>query len=319
MSNKIRFDFAPAAGKSPFAVEKEEGGKKRRYLYGVSSGTQVDGHGERMTEECVKSFHAQAQSGNVKLYAGKHDVNFVDDIGILVDSQVTPEGDWLTGYRLYDESDGFGPNTMEAVDKVWRQVSGIAPYGTPAKYGFSIEGEIPEGKVVSMDESGRRQMADVELFGTVLVPKPAYRTSVAHAVMKALGVPTPQEVRKSLLGDEKLDGDFYGAYCQVQDALDREIGKIMVSPGADARDRLRAILDEYASILLDLIMKNPDAFREIEAQSADGGPSQIYESSRPDRRQALLVRLATEQSKLVELVQSLRAHGGTENAGTQEG
>jgi len=317
MNSKIRFDFAPADGKSPFAVEKDEGGKRRRYLYGVSSGTQVDGHGERMTEECVKSFHKQAQSGNVKLYAGKHDVNFVDDIGILVDSQVTPEGDWVTGYRLYDEDDGFGSNTMEAVDKVWRQVNGIAPYGTPEKYGFSIEGEIPEGKVVSMDASGRRQMADVELSGTVLVKKPAYRTSVAHAVMKALGIPTPQEVRRTLLGEKDLEGDFYDAYCQVQDAVDREISAVMVSGEPDKRDRLRGIFDEYADVMIELISKHPDAFAS-EAVPADGGPSQIYESSRPDRRQDLLVRLATEQNKLAELVQMLRA-GGTDHAAAQEG
>jgi hypothetical protein len=306
---KIRFDFAPIANASQYLVEKEDSGKKHHYLYGVSSGTQVDGHGERMTEECIKSFHNQAHSGDILLFTGKHDVNFIDDIGRLVESRIESNGDWLTGYRLYDEDDGFGPMTMERVDKVWRQVSGLPPYTAAKRYGFSIEGEIPDNKIEYCDSMGRRRIADVALAGTVLVNRPAYTTSVAHAVMKALNVPTPQEIKRSLMGENEPE-EFYDTYCQITDSLDQNIQQIMNSPEPDKTDRLQLLFDEYSKVMIDLIQKNPDAFTQGAGSSESArSPTTIYETSKPDNRQALLVRLATEQDKLLKLVQEMHVGG----------
>lgn len=48
------------------AVEKADTeGVKHKYIYGISSGTGIDQHGERMTENCIKSFMDQFNSGNI--------------------------------------------------------------------------------------------------------------------------------------------------------------------------------------------------------------------------------------------------------------
>src|SRR5690242_12360893 len=201
---KIRFDFHPASQQDAFSVRKQDGGEGR-WLEGVTSGTGLDGHGERMTERCIESFRRQAKSGDVLLYAGKHDVNYTEDIGRLAEHSIDEAMDWHTAYRLHE---GIGPVKQEVVDTVWAQANGLPPYTKPRGFGFSIEGDIPDGGILYMDEAGRRVIDDVRLTGVVLVRNPAYRTSVAHAVMKALGLPTSQEIRKALTGSlaENLEG-----------------------------------------------------------------------------------------------------------------
>ena len=106
------------------AVTKDDGeGRQRRYLVGITSGMKTDGHGERMTKRCVDKMQTQAKSGEVLLYEGQHGVNYTNDIGRLVESDITEAGDWITTYRLYDTFDGFaeGSSTLEKADKLWRQ------------------------------------------------------------------------------------------------------------------------------------------------------------------------------------------------------
>ena len=99
--NKITFHFHPYEVKkgdfSKYAVEKQDDeGRKRRYVCGIASGTQVDGHGERMTEKCIKSFMEQANSGDILLYPDPHGIKSTDDIGILKKANILGDGDWYT-------------------------------------------------------------------------------------------------------------------------------------------------------------------------------------------------------------------------------
>ena len=123
MQKKIQFLFHPAdIENNNHVVEKSENGKKRRYLKGIASGTQVDGQGERITQNCVKSFQDQANKGDILLYADRHGVAYSADIGILTKSEVLPIGDWLVEFRLYDEADAVGANTMETTDKMAKTI-----------------------------------------------------------------------------------------------------------------------------------------------------------------------------------------------------
>lgn len=327
-SKRIRIDFHPIAQKGPFAVEKQDSGKKRRYLEGVTSGLNIDGHGERMTERCIESFRRQALSGDVLLYAGKHDINYVEDIGRLVELKILENGDWWTSYLLYEAEDGVGPVKMEVVDTVWAQVNGLPPYTTPRGFGYSIEGDIPDGGILSMDDAGRRVIDDVKLTGVVLVRSPAYRTSVAHAVMKALELPTAQEIRKALQGDsagalgeaakqKEAERDFFDQKYQLSDALEDMVISIMRSPDPDKQDRLRDIFAQYGDLMVELILQHPDVYQEDgeEDSSGDAGPSRVYEAETDGGKQGLYARLVEAHGQLQKMAERLRQEGadnGTE-------
>jgi hypothetical protein len=276
---KVQFHFNPyAVDKGLFAVEKAEGGVKRRYLEGVASGLRLDEHGERMTEKCIQSFQRQASAGDVLLYEGRHGVNFIDDIGLLVGSAIDGTGNWHTSFRLYDEADGLGATTLEAADKVWRQSAGMPPYSTPKQRGFSIEGEIPPQGLQTVDALGRRVMDDVTLDGVVLVDRPAYSESIAVAVYKALGLPGPWKVRKNLARSlERKSGEvderdlYYRHRFQLNDALDSEIVRIMADPDSETekRGQLETLFSEYASMAIDEVLSRADLFRDT--GEPDGG------------------------------------------------
>ena len=289
---RIQFDFIQKKFDSGyFAVEKaDNGGIKHRYLEGIASGIYVDGHGERMTQHCIESFIAQAKAGDILLYEGLHGVNFVDDVGLLVDASITPEGQWWVSFRLYDETDNMGAATLEKADKVWRQANGLPPYKTPKKRGFSIEGDIPEGGIKSVDESGRREMDDVKLDGVVLVNRPAYAASVAHPVYKALGIVPPWSVRKSLQSslESKMQAagareEYWQKYYQLQDALDSEIKRI-VSDSVEPENELNDLFVEYSKVAVSLILEYPQMYKnETEVVT----PDQSVQKSQSRTRVAL--------------------------------
>ncbi len=283
-NKKISFHFHPFKWEDSFhAVEKSDGNGKRRYLVGISSGIQQDLHGEKMTEKCIKSFHDQANSGDILLYEGQHGVNFVDDIGTLVKSEITPEGDWKTEYRLYDVDDGFDPasSTLEKADKLWKQVNGITPYTKPRQKGFSIEGEVPDGGIVQLDNSGRRVMDDVILDGVVVVPRPAYKDSIASAVYKTLGELPPEVEQKvhqtfkaklvAKAESEEAQTNYFHQKYSIDDEFERTIEDIVRTDNhGTAKDKLIILFDEYSELMIELILQNEELFRqEIIADSND--------------------------------------------------
>lgn len=267
----IEFHFQPYdSGEGVFAVEKAEGGIKRRYLYGVSSGLKADGTGERMTEKAIQGFHNQANSGDVLLYSGKHGVDFSDDIGKMVESRILPNGDWMTGYRLYDSLDQLpagGAFTLEKAGKVWAQLNGMTPYSKPRKKGFSVEGYIPPNGIVNADSMGRRVMDDVQLDGVVLVTRPAYQDSVARAVRKALGLAMPGEGAidkglQELVEDLRAEGNYHEQRLALDQVLDEQIRRVVNKDirGQDRAAMLRAVLAEYGDLMTDLVMKSESVF-----------------------------------------------------------
>jgi len=189
-NNKISFHFHPYGFENKtHVVEKSDSkGRKRRYLKGISSGLKMDQHQERMTEKCIQSFSDQANSGDILLYPDVHGVKGTDDIGILNSHMIDNLGDWHTEFRLYDEFDEAESYQIQKANVLWKQVAGLPPYSKPKQKGFSIEGFIPPNGIIAMKEDGTERVMDgIELDGVVVVPRPAYKDSIANAVFKALG------------------------------------------------------------------------------------------------------------------------------------
>lgn len=267
---RIEFHFSPQMdGAKMRAVEKDDGGKpRRRYLYGITSGTKVDGTGERMTMKAIQSFHDQARSGDVLLYSGKHGVDFTDDIGRMVASSIDPEGNWSTEYRLYDEHDGFKPEstTLQKADKLWRQINGMAPYTHPRKKGFSVEGYIPETSgVVQMDQMGHRAMDEVVLDGVVCVSRPAVKDSVAMAVCKALGIQHIDQQRDAFrraLSVHKDAEDYFSRRLILDSTLEDQIERIVKKATPEMDDELRTLFVAYGDHLIPIIRGSESVFKD---------------------------------------------------------
>lgn len=274
-------------------VEKADaGGQKRRYLYGIASGMKTDGTGERMTANCVKAMKAQADSGEILLYAGQHGVDHTDDIGRLTSSQITPGGDWVIESRLYDEGDGFDPGskTLEKANKLWKQLNGLKPYRHPLKKGFSIEGFIPDGGILEMSETGQRVIDNVELDGVLVTPRPAYLPSVAQAVYKALDILEPEKVQamkanlkntfSELLLNEEREHNFYTQKFKLDELFQEILDKIMAR-GDQTRDRLNLAFNEYKDAMIQLLLEHEDLFRTpIDQPTSDLGTVALAKSHR---------------------------------------
>lgn len=262
------------------AVEKEEGGKKRKYLQGFSSGLDVDAHGECMTENAVKSFMAQANSGNMLLYSDVHGISASKDIGKLVKCEITQKGDWFTVFKLHDEDD-FDPQLhrekFATIDSTWKQANGLPPYDHPMQKGFSIEGFIPEEDgVIKMTPTGQRVINNVELDGVVLVPRPAYQTGIANAVFKSLGKIPPWVAKKvkkdivttiqQIINDKENKKNFATKKFELDSALEDAIVLTMKDPKGSKSDRLNIIFDEYKRALIDLLLSSQGLFEQEREQ-----------------------------------------------------
>lgn len=273
-STPIKFNFHPMdVEKKGHVVEKVDGtGVKRKYLRGISSGIRADGVEERMTAKCIDSFGRQANSGQILLYPDVHGIKSTEDIGKLVHHEITPQYDWITEYRLYDENDldpRIHSNKLATIDTIWKQANGLPPYDRPVQKGFSIEGNIPDGGLVSFDEDefgnvSRRVMDEVILQGVILVPRPAYQDSVAHAVYKALGEHGPWVVNKAIdRAFDEVKGDLssyhLGRY-KLEDALYKSIDAIMTSTNSDRKESLEHTFAVFKSQMLTLIKSDASSF-----------------------------------------------------------
>lgn len=299
------------------AVEKsDDGGIKRRYVAGVSSGPKIDGHGERMTENCIKDFLQQGNSGQVLLYPDIHGIKASQDIGILTKAKVLDNGDWYTEYRLYDAMDEVGANKLEVSDTVWKQLNGLPPYKKPLQKGFSVEGFIPEGEILEAqkDEATgmlkNRVINKIDLDGVVIVPRPAYKDGIAHGVYKALGEMNPfkkEKVRNSIAGelrkklnDEELRDKYYRKKWDVQEALEKTIEKIMKNADiVDKRQALEIALDEYKAIMVELIMKSESLFVYEDAPDEQ---TDAFGVAKGNSKMEVLKALHSELGKLVKVM-----------------
>jgi hypothetical protein len=290
ISRPISIHFHPFKfEKKEHAIEKADGGLKRKYLKGISSGIMKDGHGERMTLNCIESMMNQGKSGNVMLYAGMHGINFINDLGILVDSEIVEKRDWLTTYRLYDEYDKMPKTTIEEADKLWKQCRGLPPYRRPIQKGFSIEGVVPEDAIIDkvIEDDGRwthRVINDMILDGVIVCNRPAYQDSIVTAVYKCLKElpPTATQRLKNNIKNElakkiQKNNDttnFYQTYFEVNSVLEDKIYEIMKMNDDRGAYRLDILLDEYKEIMKSLILQNADIFHDEIAKSDNNQSSE---------------------------------------------
>jgi len=262
-------------------VEKaDDKGQVRRYLKGIASGIKYDATNERMTKRCIDGMLAQSRSGEILMYEGQHGVDYTDDLGRLVEAEVTIAGEWVIECRLYDSMDGFeaGSQTLEKADKLWKQVCGLPPYETPIRKGFSIEGLIPEGGIISMNEQtgGERVIDAVDLLGVIVTPRPAYTDSNIIAIYKALDIDElPNESRGRIAGKmrnnfqaklekEQAQSSYYTKKCKIDEMLEESIEYIL-NMGTQMNDRLNILFDEYKQVMIGLINENKSAFEREEA------------------------------------------------------
>jgi hypothetical protein len=275
--------FLYKAKKSFYAVEKEDrGGRKRRYLYGVTSGIEMDEEGERMTADAIASMQKQFETGNILLYAGKHNQIFVDDVGIATQHIVKENKDLEAEYRLWDVYDGFpkGDPALARADHLWKQANGLPPYekGGPKKAGFSIEGWIPENGIKSIN-NGKRVVDDVILTGVNCVLNPAYSTSIAHAIEKALGEidpgeeVTPPEIKllrpslAEMLGEAKRKSqerdDFHSKHWELEEAFMKVVREIMqMEDGATRQELLKDWIEQYGNLMYELFQNSASYFQD---------------------------------------------------------
>lgn len=270
---RIAFHFHPFHYQDHgHAIEKEEGGVRKRYLEGVASGPRIDEHGERMTERCIKSFMEQANSGDILLYADMHGFKATEDIGILKGAEILGDGDWHISSSLYDESDGVDTRAVEIAGKLWKQINGLPPYTRPRQKGFSIEGFVPDDGILKADGQGRRILDNVMLDGVVVVPRPAYKDSIAHAVYKALGENAPwvvdgfqDSIRSRLrekLAEDEVKESYYRRKYQIEDLFEQQLAEIMCSDVPDRGQLLEIAFDEYKALMIELILQSEMVFDE---------------------------------------------------------
>lgn len=308
----IKFNFHPKEfNEGNHTIEKaDENGKKRRYLCGISSGIKMDAHGERMTEKCIKSFMDQANSGDILLFPDIHGIKESEDIGILVKAEILPEtNDWYTEYALYDEQDGIGPVKAEKINTLWKQINGLPPYRKARQKGFSIEGIIPEEAVI-MDSWGgidRSVIDDISLDGSVLVPRPAYKDSIATAIYKALGETTPYRVKsiveslRSKVVDQEVKDNYYKLKWDYQDALEELLDKIMKKSNNNKAEELGILFDEYKDLMINLVLGSEKMFVEEQPEFEE---SVIIEIGK-DKSQSFLTAEKKEVNPKLELYKSL--------------
>ena len=229
---------------------------KRRYMQGITSGTETDHHGENMTERCIKSFMEQANSGDILLYPDVHGIKASEDIGILEESKIMPNNDWYTKYRLFDENDlnkDLYLNKLEKIDALWKQALGLPPYNKARPFGFSIEGNAAGNDIIERADGGRA-LDNVELDGVVLVPRPAYPRSVAFAVSKALGMQPQENTIASKLSSTRAMNDMESNRWEIESAFSELIDECLKND-PDNTEKLAKYFDDYRDAMIPVLQR----------------------------------------------------------------
>jgi hypothetical protein len=306
--------------KGNHAVEKSDtAGQQHKYIYGIASGIKLDAHGERMSQKCIKSFMSQANSGQVLLYPDAHGIKSSEDIGILTKAEITPDGDWNTEYRLYDESDGVDQDSVDKANKIWKQLKGLPPYTKPLNKGFSIEGYIPDGAIIHAEKDqfgnlSKRVIDNVELDGVVIVPRPAYN-SIAQCCYKALGELPPhkrEKLQKTIQGElqnrlqeKEITDLYYKKKWDIQEALENMIDKIMRKEDSDKMQQLEVAFDEFKTIMIPLIMQSNSLFVSEEDEDENICP---YGNNVTVSKSEIYKTLLSELEKLPKIIKNI--YGG---------
>lgn len=302
VKKSISLHFHPYEFEKKFhAVEKDVDGKKRRYLYGIATGLDQDLDGERLTENCIESLQKQAKSGQILLMSDLHGKGATEDIGMLTDSKILENGDWWIEARLYDESDNIGPVKLEKASDLWKQVNGIDPYVDPKQKGFSIEGFLTDLEKVD-SKTGGRIINDMDLDYMAVVPRPAYKDSIAHAIAKSLGAKTEWVIKKNITNKidqkrqtRKKQENFSTEKWELESVLEELIDEIMSSDSMDKYRELDNTLDEFKDALIKLLMKYENVFLSHDSASETGQINKMNEW-----KEQILKRIQTAKARIAE-------------------
>lgn len=276
MATQIKFLFSPAVDKvlskdgKGYAIEKESGEKKRKYLCGISSGLKVDGHGDRMSESCIRDFMEQIKSKDITLYVN-HGRDYTRDIGILTNAEITPSGDWYTEYRLYDEDDNVPEQDKQEAMKVWLQANGLAPYKRARQFGFSIEGLIPDGGYEESSTGKIIHKVDLDP-GVSLVSKPAYTSSVATAIEKSFKA--QKDAIADILQEREKVEDYYEAKWKLESAF-QEAAEQVVNSDKSTEEKTQSLNELFDSLKEKLI---PVLLSRPAEQGGDASPPAVAKS-----------------------------------------
>lgn len=313
---EISFHFQPNDyDNGGHVIEKEDStGKKRRYLAGISSGLNVDSHGERMTQKCIDSFIKQANSQDILLYPDIHGIKSSEDIGLLTKMEILSNGDWYTEYRLYDDHDQVDTMSVDRANKLWKQLKGLPPYSKPKQKGFSIEGIIPE-HAIKLNKNGEVDTSiidDILLDGVIVVPRPAYKDSVITAIYKALGQTTPERensIRETLaerIKQKDIGEEYYKQKYEYQDALESMLELIMGKKNNNKEQELKVLFDEYSILMVELLLRSKGAFQIEEETNETGDEDPVYAAKATHNTKLVLYKALLEEIKTLKSLMEKR-------------
>ena len=267
---------------SGFAIEKEEGGKTGRYLCGVVSGVDMDAHGDRMSKEAIQDFVKQFEEKDITLYVN-HNREYTRDIANMSKSEILSNGDWYCEFKMYEEEDGVPDIDLQEVNKVWKMANALHPYKKSRQFGFSIEGLIEEKDIEKTADGRIIKKVDLDP-GVSLVTKPAYQSSMATAVAKALNV-VNKSIIDEYIGKKDSDFDAMDEKWAIESAKDDLISQILQTDQGNGQDKeamLSDLLDDYKSKMLAHFARIgysiPDEHSEVIESNAPALVKSIQES-----------------------------------------
>ena len=229
-----------------------------------------------------------------------HGKGATDDIGMLTNSKILEDGNWWIEARLYDENDNIGSYKLEKANDLWNQVNGIDPYAEAKQKGFSIEGYLTDLEKIDATTGGRI-INNMELDYMAVVPRPAYKDSIAHSVAKSLGAQTEWAIRKTIsnkiemkLNERKESENLNTEKWALESALGEVVDSIMSSDSLDKYTELNTTLDEFKNAHIKILMKYEDTF-----SSQDSVDSNVDKGvSKNEWETKILERIKTLKSKL---------------------
>ena len=262
-----------------YAISKEVSGEKGNYLCGIMTGSEQDAHGDRMTSECVSDMLSQLQTKDIPLYVN-HGKDFTDDIGLMAYGEILKNGDLYAEFKLFDN---------EEANKVWAQANGLTPYTKPKQFGFSIEGNIPNGKFeFANGSSGKKIIHKIDLDpGVSLVTRPAYTTSMATAITKAFEK-SEKIIKENLLDkyleEKQITSDYFDKKYTAESALNSVINEILASEKEQTEKEqiLNQVFDEYKIKMLSIyssIGYKLDEDGGVDSVTIDANPLSLAKSS----------------------------------------
>ena len=165
------------AFKYTLPIEKALERDGRKYLTGLASGPEVDGDGERVTEEAIWSFAKQINDnpGSVPFRDAHAKDGVFRDLGFVTKAWVTDSGHLGVEVELEDEN--------PAAEWLWKQI-----HARGKKFGFSVAGKVLDWAMEFAPEIGKtvRTFKNVVLSEVSSTTRPSWSHSLGTVIAKAI-------------------------------------------------------------------------------------------------------------------------------------